>query len=101
EGFNTTAPLVYLVLKGHRQVVSGNRTVLDIVPVDLVAAGMIQAAAALLANRHKPVYQCATSGVNPVLTSRLVELTALAVRRHHRAKADSGEDVLEHRIRAR
>ena len=43
EGFNTTAPLVYLMLKGHRQIVAGHRTPLDIIPVDMVAAGMLMA----------------------------------------------------------
>ena len=101
EGFNTTAPLVYLVLKGHRQIVAGHRTPLDIIPVDMVAAGIIQATAALLAGRSEPVYQCGTSDVNPVYTSRLTELTALAVRRHFRKLAEDGEKPVENRIRAR
>lgn len=101
EGFNTTAPLVYLVLKGHRQIVAGHRSPLDIIPVDMVAAGIIQATAALLADRHEPVYQCGTSDINPVYTSRLTELTALAVRRHYRTLADAGEKPVENRIRAR
>src|SRR5207253_538242 len=47
EGFNTTAPLVYLVLKGHTQIPAGQDTVLDLVPVDFVAAGMLLATAAV------------------------------------------------------
>src|SRR5690606_12993720 len=86
EGFNTTAPLVYLMLKGHRQIVAGHRTPLDVIPVDMVAAGIIQATAALVADRHVPVYQCGSSDMNPVFSSRLTELTALAVRRHYREK---------------
>lgn len=101
EGFNTTAPLIYLALKGHRQVVAGHRTPLDVIPVDMVAAGILQAAAAILADRHQPVYQCGSSDVNPVFSSRLVELTALCVRRHYRKLADDGESPLENRIRAR
>jgi long-chain acyl-CoA synthetase len=101
EGFNTTAPLVYLALKGHRQIVAGHRSPIDVIPVDMVAAGVIQAAAAVLADRHKPVYQCGTSDVNQVFTSRLVELTGLCVRRHFRKLADAGEKPLENRIRAR
>jgi long-chain acyl-CoA synthetase len=101
EGFNTTAPLIYLALKGHRQVVAGHRTVLDVIPVDMVAVAVIQAAAAVLANRHQPVYQCGSSDVNPVFSSRLVEMTALCVRRHYRKLAAEGENRLENRIRAR
>jgi long-chain acyl-CoA synthetase len=101
EGFNTTAPLVYLALKGQRQIIAGHRTALDVIPVDMVATGIIQAAAAILANRHKAVYQCGTSDVNEVFTSRLVELTALCVRKHYRKLADDGESPLENRIRAR
>lgn len=101
EGFNTTAPLIYLVLKGHRQIVAGKDTNLDVVPVDYVAAGMIMATAAILADQHEPVYQLATSGVNPVTSKRLVELSGLAVRRHRKKLADDGEDVLVNRLRSR
>jgi long-chain acyl-CoA synthetase len=101
EGFNTTAPLIYLALKGHRQVVAGHRTPLDVIPVDMVAVAVIQAAAAVLANRHQPVYQCGSSDVNPVFSSRLVEMTALCVRRHYRKLAADGENRVENRIRAR
>ncbi|HEU4612940.1 MAG TPA: SDR family oxidoreductase, partial [Kofleriaceae bacterium] len=34
EGFNTTAPLMYLMLKGHRSVPMGDDTALDVIPVD-------------------------------------------------------------------
>ena len=101
EGFNTTAPLVYLALKGHRQIVAGHRSPIDVIPVDMFAAGIIQAAAAVLADRHQLVYQLGSSDVNPVFTSRLVELTALCVRRHYRTLADAGENRLENRVRAR
>lgn len=101
EGFNTTAPLVYLVLKGHRQIAAGHRMPIDIIPVDMVAAGMLQATAAILVDRHKPVYQFGSSAVNPVFMSRVTELTALAVRRYYRQKVDAGEGSLQNRMRAR
>jgi len=101
EGFNTTAPLVYLVLKGHRMVPAGEDTALDLIPVDFVAAGMLLATAAVLAGEHEPVYQLGSSGVNRVTARRLTELTALAVREHYRAKADAGEDKLRSRLRVR
>jgi long-chain acyl-CoA synthetase len=101
EGFNTTAPLVYLVLKGHRSVPVGANTSLDAIPVDFIASGMWLAAAAVLCGEHEPVYQLGTSDSNRVTSKRLVELTGLAVRRHYRDKADRGEDKLRSQIRAR
>ncbi|MCW5801745.1 MAG: AMP-binding protein [Deltaproteobacteria bacterium] len=101
EGFNTTAPLMYLILKGHRSVPMGTDTALDVIPVDFIAAGMLLATAAVLAGEHEPVYQLGSSDANRISSKRLTELTALAVRRHFRDKADRGEDTLRSRLRAR
>ena len=101
EGFNTTAPLVYLVLKGHRSVPVGESTALDAIPVDFIASGMWLATAAILRGEHEPVYQLGGSDSNRVTSRRLVELTSLAVRRFYKEKVDRGEDVLRSRIRAR
>lgn len=101
EGFNTTAPLMYLVLKGHRNIPMGEDTALDVIPVDFVASGILLATAAVLAGEHEPVYQLGASDVNRVSSKRLTELTALAVRRYHKEKADRGEDKLKSLLRAR
>lgn len=101
EGFNTTAPLMYLILKGHRSIPVGADTAIDIIPVDFIASGILLAAAAVLAGEHEPVYQLGSSDANRVSSKRVTELTALAVRRHHRDKADRGEDELRSRVRAR
>jgi len=101
EGFNTTAPLMYLMLKGHRSVPVGEDTALDIIPVDFIAAGMLLAAAAVLAGEHEPVYQLGSSDSNRITSRRLTELTGLAVRQHYRDKADRGEDKLRSKLRAR
>ncbi|HVV83633.1 MAG TPA: AMP-binding protein, partial [Kofleriaceae bacterium] len=101
EGFNTTAPLVYLVLKGHRQIMVGADTALDVIPVDFIAAGILLATAAVLAGVHEPVYQLGTSDVNRVTSRRLTELTALAVRRHWKRKADAGEETWRNRLKVR
>jgi long-chain acyl-CoA synthetase len=101
EGFNTTAPLMYLVLKGHRSVPMGQDTALDVIPVDFIASGMLLACAAVLAGEHEPVYQLGASDVNRITSKRLTELTALAVRQVHRTKADNGEDKLRSQLRAR
>jgi len=100
EGFNTTAPLVYLMYKGHRTVPAGD-VALDVIPVDFIAAGMLLATAALLAGEHEPVYQLGSSDSNRVTAKRLVELTGLAVRGYHRRKARRGEDERVSRVRAR
>jgi long-chain acyl-CoA synthetase len=101
EGFNTTAPLMYLMLKGHRSVPAGEDAALDVIPVDFIAAGMLLATAAVLAGEHEPIYQMGTSDANRISSRRLTELTALAVRQVYRDKAKRGEDKLRSRIRAR
>ncbi|HUQ05523.1 MAG TPA: AMP-binding protein [Kofleriaceae bacterium] len=101
EGFNTTAPLVYLVLKGHRSIVAGEHTTMDIIPVDFIAAGMLLATAAILDGTHEPVYQLGSSDTNPVTSRRLTELTGLAVSRMYRQKAKRGEEKWRSRIKAR
>jgi len=101
EGFNTTAPLMYLMLKGHRSVPMGEDTALDVIPVDFIASGMLLAAAAVLAGDHEPIYQLGSSDVNRITSKRLTELTGLAVRQVYRDKAERGEDKLRSRLRAR
>ena len=101
EGFNTTAPLIYLVLKGHRQIVAGDETPLDVIPVDMVCAAIIMATAAVLEGCHEKVYQCGTSGINPISTRRLTELSGLAVRRYRKALAEDGEDPISNKLKAR
>ncbi|HVK76810.1 MAG TPA: AMP-binding protein [Kofleriaceae bacterium] len=101
EGFNTTSPLIYLVLKGHRSIPAGKDTALDLIPVDFVAAGMLLATAAILADRHEPVYQLGSSDLNRVTSKRLTELTALAVRKKHRHEAKHGDQKWRSKIKAR
>lgn len=101
EGFNTTAPLVYLVLKGHRSIPAGEDTALDVIPVDFVAAGMLLATAAILDGSHEQVYQLGASDVNRVTSRRLTEMTGLAVRRHWKRKAAAGEDRWKNRLKVR
>lgn len=101
EGFNTTAPLVYLVLKGHRSIAAGKDTAMDVIPVDFIAAGMLLATAAILDGSHEPVYQLGSSDRNRVTARRLTELTALAVRKLHRDKAARGEEKWRSKLKAR
>jgi long-chain acyl-CoA synthetase len=65
---------------------------LDVVPVDYCCAALIAASAALLENKAKLVYQCATSDRHPLTVGRGLELTSLAHRKHFR---NHGEDAIE------
>lgn len=98
EGFNTSAPLVYMALKGHRNIVASDNP-LDVIPVDYIAVGIISVTAALLSGSHETVYQCGTSDSNPITSRRTTELTALAVRQYYRNKEDGV--LLWNKIRAR
>ena len=80
EGINTTAPLCFLVYKGHRFIPTRDDVDLDIIPVDHVSGAMLGIAAALLEGRHDDVYHLGSSDLNPVSVPRLVELTSLSTR---------------------
>jgi long-chain acyl-CoA synthetase len=96
EGVNTSAPISYLLGTFFRQLPSNERKCLDIVPVDLVCRGLILIGAAMIEGNHRPVYQLATSAVNPCNMRRSVELTSLAHRKFYRT-----QDGLEPRLRAK
>ncbi len=103
EGFNTTAPLVYVMLKGQRLITAGDDTRLDIIPVDMVCTAVIMAAAAILRNEHKRVYHAGSSGVNVVSSERLCELAGLSVRAHYRqlAEESTGSEKWKYKLKAR
>lgn len=82
EGINTMGPLIYLIMRGHIQIPTSKRTVLDVIPVDMVAGGMIVALAELLEGTHKLVYQLGSSDTSPLSMFRLIELSGLYKRRH-------------------
>jgi thioester reductase-like protein len=86
EGINTSAPLSYLLGTYFRQLPTNERKCLDVIPVDMVCRGMTLIAAAIIARRHKPIYQLATSSSNPCDMGRSIELTGLAHRKHFRAQ---------------
>src|SRR2546427_11678136 len=82
EGFTTSAPLVFMGLNGQRVFPAGHKRVLDLIPVDLVAAGILGVAGAACAGRlHHRVFQLASGDVNPFYVRRSVELVALYKRR--------------------
>ncbi len=87
EGINTSSPLIYLALKGMHRFPASKESILDIIPVDLVASGMILALAELLEGTAKPVYQLGSSETNPLFMYRFVELFSLFKRRYYREEA--------------
>jgi long-chain acyl-CoA synthetase len=82
EGIGTSAPIVFLIMKGHHQVIARD-VFLDFIPADTVCAGMILSLAELLERTHKPVYQYGTSDVNPATSKRLGELMGLYRRKYY------------------
>ncbi len=76
EGFTTTAPIIFLVLKGQTQIPSNEKLILDITPVDQVASVMLTVAAP-----------------NPNNMDRIIGLVGLYKRRHFKEK-DSGFKLL-------
>ncbi len=93
EGFTTTAPLTFLSLKGHRTFPAKKGLILDVIPVDHIAAGVIAAAAALLVGKAKKVYQLGTSDTNPLRMERSIELTGLYRRKHFLSKATAAQKL--------
>lgn len=86
EGINTSAPLAFLMSKGHRYVPTRQGVNLDIVPVDYVAGAMVAVSAALIQKRQHDVYHCGSGDLNPMAVSRTIELTNLGLRKLNRGK---------------
>ncbi|MFT3917138.1 MAG: AMP-binding protein [Anaeromyxobacteraceae bacterium] len=100
EGFTTSAPLAWMALRGHRSFPAAEKAILDVVPVDLVAAGILAAGAELLERRALRkeggpaaapagrVFHLATGDVNPFWVRRSIELTAIYRRRFYREREE-------------
>ena len=93
EGFTTSAPLVFSALRGQRVYPFAERAILDIVPVDLVAAGLVTTCAEALERRaaggpRGRVFHLASGDVNPLWGRRSVELTGLYRRRFYREREE-------------
>jgi long-chain acyl-CoA synthetase len=85
EGFTTSAPLVLMGGEGVKgwPVRDGP---LEIIPVDLVAAGILIVTAAVLCGKHKRVYHLASADQNPILLPRLVAFLGMNARYKHKHK---------------
>jgi long-chain acyl-CoA synthetase len=93
EGFTTTAPIIFLVLKGQTQIPANDKLILDITPVDQVASVMLAVAAQACVEEPKLVHQAATGDSNANNMDRIIGLVALYKRKHFQEK-DSGFKLL-------
>ena len=86
EGFTTSAPLVYLALKGQNVLPVQESLILDMVPVDHIAAGMIMVAAQACVEQPKLVHQLSSGDLNPSRIGRVTTLTGLYKRKRFQNK---------------
>ncbi|HYN86069.1 MAG TPA: AMP-binding protein [Pyrinomonadaceae bacterium] len=86
EGFTTTAPLIFITLKGQTQIPVNEKLILDITPVDAVASVMLAVAAEACVREPRLVYQAATGDSNPNTMERIVGLLGLYKRKHFQEK---------------
>lgn len=93
EGFTTTAPLIFISLKGQTLIPVNEKLILDITPVDQVAAVMLAVAAEACVEEPRLVYQAATGDSNPNDMRRIVGLLGLYKRKHFQEK-DSGFKIV-------
>src|SRR5437762_8600885 len=88
EGFTTTAPIIFMTLKGQRQIPANPNLILDITPVDQVAAVMLAVAAQACIEEPKLVHQAATGDSNPNNMERIISLVGLFRRQQELEKKD-------------
>ncbi|MEJ7712475.1 MAG: AMP-binding protein [Pyrinomonadaceae bacterium] len=86
EGFTTTAPLIFITLKGQTLIPVNEKLVLDITPVDQVASVMLAVAGEACAGEPRLVYQAATGDTNPHDMRRIVHMVGLYKRKHFQEK---------------
>ncbi|MBI4466343.1 MAG: SDR family oxidoreductase, partial [Acidobacteria bacterium] len=86
EGLTTSAPLVLMGGEGVKSWPVRRDGPLEIIPVDLVATGILIATAATLGGKNKPVYHLATASDNAVMLPRLVAFLGMNARYKHKHK---------------
>ena len=86
EGFTTTAPIIFLVLKGQQKIPANDKLILDITPVDQIASVMLAVAAQVCVEEPRLVYQAATGDSNPNNMERIIGLVGLFKRKHFQEK---------------
>ncbi|HMF55037.1 MAG TPA: AMP-binding protein, partial [Pyrinomonadaceae bacterium] len=93
EGFTTTAPIIFLTLKGQTQIPANPKLILDITPVDQVSAVMLAVAAEACIEEPRLVHQAATGDSNPNNMERIISLVGLYKRKHFQEK-ESGIKIV-------
>ncbi|MDX6385859.1 MAG: long-chain acyl-CoA synthetase [Blastocatellia bacterium] len=88
EGFTTTAPIIFMALKGQRQIPANKKLILDITPVDQVAAVMLAVAAQACIEEPRLVHQASTGDANPNNMERIIGLVGMFRRQQEQQKED-------------
>src|SRR5215831_1512347 len=86
EGFTTSAPLVLMGGEGVKGWPVRKDGPLEIIPVDIVAAGILIVTAAVLCGKHRCVYHLASADQNPIMLPRLVAFLGMNSRYKHKHK---------------
>src|SRR4029079_3069896 len=86
EGFTTTAPIIFLVLKGQVKIPANEKLILDITPVDQVSSVMLAVTAQACIEQPALVHQAATGDSNPNNMDRIISLVGLYKRKHFQEK---------------
>jgi long-chain acyl-CoA synthetase len=86
EGFTTSAPLVLMGGEGVKGWPVRKDGPLEVIPVDLVAQGILIVTAALLAGKSRRVYHLASADQNPIMLPRLVSFLGMNARYKHKHK---------------
>jgi long-chain acyl-CoA synthetase len=94
EGFTTSAPIIYAVMKGQRTLPAAETSILDMIPVDMVAGSLIAITAQQLRTAERRVYHQASGDSSPFASNRSVELVGLYKRRRARQKYGA-KDLLQ------
>src|SRR5205809_1405302 len=88
EGFTTTAPIIFLVLKGQVRIPANEKLILDITPVDQVASVMLAVSAQACVEEPRLVHQAATGDSNPNNMERIISLVGMYRRHQEQQKED-------------
>jgi long-chain acyl-CoA synthetase len=99
EGFTTSAPIIYALMKSRGILPTGFDKILDMIPVDQVAGSLIAITAQQLRTSERRVYQQATGDSSPFIASRSTELVGLYTREHWRTKKTGNSWLNELRSR--
>mgnify|MGYP002348274396 CR=1 FL=1 len=93
EGFTTSAPIIYALIKGQSALPARDEALLDMIPVDQVCGSLIAITAQQLRTSERRVYQQATGDSSPFIATRSVELVGLYKRRRWRNKATGNQTL--------